>query len=448
MKLKLQARAEAAARRFASARRPLVFEFAGVPRAGKTSTIQSLQKFLKQCGFGVEVVKEKASECPIRDKQHSNFNVWTACATLNDLLEKTQNPPKQGDPDILLLDRGLFDSVCWFSFMAAIKKVSSKEHQTIENFLLLPEWRKRIAGVFVMLVDPEDALARERTSAGQQKNKKAIMTEAVLGKMLERTKDASARFGTEFPIFQIDTSVQRDPQEVVETIANQTVAIIEEHLREDILCLDRDRLFSGFSGVKFFSKPEAERIIQEFHSSGEFLPRETVETDASKVQALPIVVIRRRNGDVLRLKRREQDPANPLHEKAVIWAGGHARKEDKNNGETLIECALRELDEELRLSLTRNELMLQGAVYSALNPKSAKHVGIVYEWCVDSDAPDIVLNSSEFFERRGISLSGSFASVNDLAEAVENREITEEWSVLIIREVLAKGKFTFSPTLI
>lgn len=86
MKSVLQDRVEAAALRFNGARKPIVIEFAGVPKAGKTSTLGQIQAFLKRCGFRVDVVIERASVCPIRDKKHANFNIWTACTTLSQIL--------------------------------------------------------------------------------------------------------------------------------------------------------------------------------------------------------------------------------------------------------------------------------------------------------------------------------------------------------------------------
>jgi hypothetical protein len=56
VKSELQIRAEQAAARFGNARKPIVLEFAGVPKAGKTSTLAALQAFLKRCGFKVQVV--------------------------------------------------------------------------------------------------------------------------------------------------------------------------------------------------------------------------------------------------------------------------------------------------------------------------------------------------------------------------------------------------------
>jgi len=131
----------------------------------------------------------------------------------------------------------------------------------------------------------------------------------------------------------------------------------------------------------------------------------------------------------------------------VIWAGGHTRKEDQSNGETLASCAIRELQEELRLSLDPNELELRGAVYFDQDPKSAKHVAIVYEWKAQADDVAVVLSSAEFFERRGTALSGTFVSIDSLIADVEGEKITEAWSVEIVREILAKGH-TFPSRLI
>src|SRR5437016_696980 len=113
-----QTRAEALASRFATdARRAIVIEFAGVPKAGKSSTISQIYSFLKRCGFRVKIVVERASVCPVRDKRHFTFNVWTAATTLAQILDQTQEPPRDDQPQILILDRGLFDSICWLMTM-------------------------------------------------------------------------------------------------------------------------------------------------------------------------------------------------------------------------------------------------------------------------------------------------------------------------------------------
>ena len=155
MKSDLQRRAENLVSSFSTEHRtPLVIEFAGLPKAGKTTTLSQLQSFLRGCGFHVEVVIEKASVCPIRDKKHANFNIWTACTTLAQLLENTQTTGRSDDPEILILDRGLFDAVCWLNVLETLQRLRRTERKVIERFLLADDWISRIKGVVYMTVNP------------------------------------------------------------------------------------------------------------------------------------------------------------------------------------------------------------------------------------------------------------------------------------------------------
>jgi hypothetical protein len=139
VKSALQQRGESAAARFNGARQPVVIEFAGSPKAGKTSTIGQIQTFLKRCKFRVQVVVEPASVCPIRDKQHPNFNVWTACTTLAQILERTQTPSRPEDPHILILDRGLFDAVSWLAVMRRLERLHEQDRDLLGGLCL---WRE------------------------------------------------------------------------------------------------------------------------------------------------------------------------------------------------------------------------------------------------------------------------------------------------------------------
>ena len=443
MKSPLQTRAENAVKKFDNARKPVVFEFAGVPKAGKTTTLNALQAFLNRCGFRVQVVVERASVCPIRDKQDPNFNVWTACTTLAQILEKTQIPPHEDDPHILILDRGLFDSICWLKFMERFKKLRPEEREVIEKFLKIGDWRKRITAVFVMTVNPEQALSREQGLLPVEPEKTpSIMNPEVLGQMLASTREMVQELKGDFQIFEIDTTgaAKNGAQRTAEKVAELALKVIEDHLREEILFLPQQHVRRFFSGGSFIPAEPAQVLIQDFGTQGRFGIREDVEKSNDLIQALPIVVIRNKTGDVLRLRRKEQDEKNPLHKKIVIWAGGHARKEDKANGETFTQCVIRELEEELRLALEPKELQLRGAIYSDWNPKSARHVAILYEWRAPTNAVETVLSTVEFFERRGTALSGTFVSLDSLIADVESEKIDEAWSVAIVREVLAKGR--------
>ena len=451
MKSDLQVRAEEAAERFATAaRKPIVIEFAGVPKAGKTTTLGQLQSFLKRCGFRVEVVVERASVCPIRDKKHSNFNVWTACTTLAQLLEKTQDPPRIDDPQILILDRGLFDSICWLAMMERLERIRSADRKIIDRFLLIDDWREKITGVIVMTASPGDAMARENKLLPVEGEGGSIMNLAVLQRNLENVKDTAERLKRDFRIYTIDTSsgeTRDNPKRTAEIVVDIVLSLVEEQLQEDILCLPKNEIVTQFNGKAILQNAKAAALAKLFVESGQFQPREKVEEDFNIVQALPVVVVRNQSGGVLRLKRKEKSEQKILHEQIVIWAGGHVRKEDAKNGDSLIQCALRELQEELRLSLESSDLRLIGAVYADVEESTSKHVAIVYEWRAETDDVAVALSSAEFFERRGTSLSGRFISLEELANEVNDNKMTEAWSVEIVREILAKDSFEFKPRL-
>ena len=104
----LKLRAEAIRERFdGNARRPVVIEFAGMPKASKTTIVNEIHRFLKRCGFRTKVIVEKASVCPIRDKKDASFNMWTMSQTLCELLVDTQSPPSVTEPEVVIIDRGI-----------------------------------------------------------------------------------------------------------------------------------------------------------------------------------------------------------------------------------------------------------------------------------------------------------------------------------------------------
>ena len=217
---------------------------------------------------------------------------------------------------------------------------------------------------------------------------------------------------------------------------------IEEQLDEEILFLPAEAVAPLFKTETWIGKTAAEQLVHLFATKGAFRSRDTVEFDLTLVQALPVAVVRNRSGDLLRLKRREQHKNNPLHGKIVIWAGGHVRREDGANGPSIGHGAVRELQEELRLSVEPGELQMLGAVWlrGRDGDRTRRHVAIVHEWRARTDDVAVALSATEFFERRGTSISGSFVAPRQLATDIDNGRICEPWSVEIARHLLPEGE--------
>lgn len=222
-----------------------------------------------------------------------------------------------------------------------------------------------------------------------------------------------------------------------EAVASAVLNVIEIELNEKILSLKKEHLFEGRCVETYLNSAQATEILDLFHEAGEFERREVVEADTSRVQAIAIVIVRNKSGQILRLVRRERDASNALHGKTAIWAGGHVRQEDGADGRSAILWgAVRELNEELRLMVEPDSLELKGAVYDSSSERSAQHMGMVYEWRAESDSVEIALCRSEFFERQGNSLRGDFVSASEIIEESEKGGI-DDWSRVIVNQHLA-----------
>ena len=87
------------------AKRPIVMEFCGTPKSGKSSCVSSLNLFLKRNGFKTKVLEERASICPISDKFNPSFNLWNFFSSTAELLENFIS--KSEELDVIICDRGI-----------------------------------------------------------------------------------------------------------------------------------------------------------------------------------------------------------------------------------------------------------------------------------------------------------------------------------------------------
>src|SRR5690242_14647241 len=139
----------------ARAPRPLIIEFSGLPKSGKTSLISVLQLFLKRNGIKAEVYTERASISPIRKKGHLEFNVWVSCASLEGMLEALFK-----DIDVFILDRGIFDALVWNEWLKMTGKITDEEAVEVEKFFSMTRWTDLVDLVFVFQCDPATSIKR------------------------------------------------------------------------------------------------------------------------------------------------------------------------------------------------------------------------------------------------------------------------------------------------
>jgi predicted NUDIX family phosphoesterase/thymidylate kinase len=382
--------------------RPLFIEFCGTPKSGKTTCATRLTHFLNRNGFNVITVAERASVCPLRNKSHMTFNVWTACSSLNEMLEAVER-----DYQIVVFDRGIFDALCWMNFMELVGRLSQKEKETIFSFLLMERWRSFVDIVFLMTTTPKEALRREYQDQLTQREG-SIMNERTLTLFNKSIKSTAETMAKDFPsVVEIDTT-NLAPADGIRQITKETLLTLDHFLDEEVMVIDRSLLWGfNFDRGVICEEGEVNRLFDLIEANHSFRERRDAEVNSAFVQIIPCGIIEHEKSIML-LRRKERDSRDRLHNKYAIWAGGHARKQDKTNGKKTIRAALdRELNEELFVRASQKETLV-AFLYDQSDPRSSLHLGVVYRVDVDSPEVYLAMEQQEFKEKRGLSVSGRF----------------------------------------
>ncbi len=204
--------------------RPLFIEFAGTPKAGKTTAVNCLRLFLRRNGFNVHVLSERASNCPIDKMDLVSFNTWTMCSGLVQIMEAIAR-----EYQIVILDRGIFDAMCWMHWLEMRGDITKLEKDKLQQFLLLDKWCPLIDIVFLMKSTPEIALRREYAYMLTRKRGRAMNQETLeqIGKAFEEThRTFHSRFKR---VLKMDTTDETQEQ-TGEHIVKQALKTLDEFL--------------------------------------------------------------------------------------------------------------------------------------------------------------------------------------------------------------------------
>ena len=101
-----------------------------------------------------------------------------------------------------------------------------------------------------------------------------------------------------------DTSLgdtRGDPKRTAEVVVEAILGLIEEQVAEDIMSCSKESVVRSFAGKRFLQGSQAADLTRHFCEVDDtrFRPREEVEPDDGRVQAIPIVVVRNASGEVL-----------------------------------------------------------------------------------------------------------------------------------------------------
>lgn len=411
-------------------KRPIVIEFSGSPKAGKTSCINSLELFLKRNGFSVKVIQERASVCPVSDKQSPMFNIWTSCMSLAGLIGTLED--KTSTVDVLILDRGIFDALCWFEWLSATGKMEDNQKFITEQFLLMEELIKSIDIVFAFCVEPHISIEREYANLLTDKIG-TIMNKSVLEEYLCAIRRTIENKNIYFhSVFEIDTS-NKVQDEVGKEVTTKTLETLKDLLMERIGYIEKTEQFAD---VIFANKVIEYNDLITLLPSMKFDLREAVEANANFIQPLPIAVItNKEKNKVLVIKKNKSavSTTSPEKDKHLVYIGGHSRYEDKtesNSKEFISICKTalkREIKEEIGIAVALKNIN-PVFIYSNDNPTSQKHIAVCFIVPVDEETIKLRLDSHELILNKGKSKSGKFLDFYE----IQQLEL-EDWSKTILK---------------
>ncbi|QGZ93204.1 hypothetical protein [Terricaulis silvestris] len=415
--------------------RAFVIEFAGTPKAGKSTAVEAVRHFFSRQNFRVHILSERAAQCPIPMKGHLFFNTWCATSMLAELLENIET-----DTDIIIVDRGIFDSLVWLLLQRERGELTQEEADTIEAFLLLERWRSLIDLSIVMSVDADTAMKRE---VAQRITKKpgSIMNTDVLNAITRSVRTATDKYEKDFPkILSLDTSGSSSVRESNADLANNIVDCLEEFLNPEILVVPREEIEKiPLEDGGSFSASSVEVAIECIRQHGTYMRRADAENTESVVQIIPAGVLTSKD-TVFIFQRKENDPKSKLFGKATVWQGTHVSKVDGQSGEPLLKAAL--LDRLMRSLFLSREFAtnVKGYCWDPDEPHSSKHFGVIFQVEIDNVHTATDLRKKEFRRARGRGhdLTGRFTSWDELDARVEELAL-ESWSRAIL-----KGRSVFS----
>lgn len=202
---------------------PYVIEFTGTPRTGKTTLINNLYDFFKKKGFKVEVLEEfttskeyKEKIYPtLKDKYKSVINTEIPKHVLKQLEDALDR-----NPDIIIIDRSLFDRMIWVDRLKLKDGFTDEEYEDYKR-LYIPLIKDKINIVIATYTDALTALKRDY-KANLSLEKRSFLSEDNVNeynRSLLNMKELSMDKNINFYLFDTTNKNQREISfEVADTI--------------------------------------------------------------------------------------------------------------------------------------------------------------------------------------------------------------------------------------
>jgi hypothetical protein len=208
--------------------RDFFFEFAGMPKSGKTTTLDVIVHFLKRREYRVEEYHGGGRYSPIDKSSLASLNIYLACKAMEFIVTSAEK--EKIHSRIFIMDRGLFDRMLFTKALKEMNKINDEEFESISKFLSIPRITSKLDGVFLFTTSPELSIEREN------KNKLIVKTGRVMNtdflSMLRRVSlDAVENPLEAFPpatlinTEELDGKIKESAQIIADVIINKIEAV-------------------------------------------------------------------------------------------------------------------------------------------------------------------------------------------------------------------------------
>ncbi len=420
------------------ARRPYFVELAGTPKAGKTTTLHVLRSFLKECGYQVDEMRERAADCPVAPKGHFFFNTWTTTTMLASMIENLES-----DADVVLLDRGVFDAIVWLQCQLRDQQVTLEEYNIFRQFVLLERWRKLTDLTVILKVGPEIADERENQTLLIRRSG-TIMNPENLRRYNEVLDYVRNSVNEEFRMVEIDSTRHRSAKETAFEVISQLVEHLSDWADPEIAVLPRRILEEVMCGEKIQRLPD---VLHAVTAAIQYHRRSSLKENGEYVGLVTAGVLHHQGAMLLLERSEEQDVKRELYGRHLLWKGCHIVR-TSHASDDVVKVAANALQgrlkEDFHLAQLDATVPPTYLVWNHAESKDAIHAGLFFNLDIPTDAVAQSIARKMFKKARSRNRAGlkgrEFVAVDDLRKlAHEERIALESWSKIVL-ERMAKGK--------
>lgn len=141
----------------------LLFELSGLPAAGKTTCAEEILRRSNARRIQCVYVPEAASRMTVRTTRGTwRYNAWALCTVLSDILRAQAAPSTR----LIVADRGLFDSLCWFRWLEARGAIKPEFAAAFRRLIDVPDWSDGNSAVCFLRVSYTTSISRRGGSQG------------------------------------------------------------------------------------------------------------------------------------------------------------------------------------------------------------------------------------------------------------------------------------------